>query len=94
MPFVTAFYRALGTGMVISVDSPIDDKVRSAMESLIEDYEHVLSRFRNDSLIAAIGKAEHGGSSIFRIGARRCSICMMRYFPPLPARLIRASARI
>ena len=56
MPFVTAFYRALGTGMVISVDSPIDDKVRSAMESLIEDYEHVLSRFRNDSLIAAIGK--------------------------------------
>ena len=37
MPFVTAFYRALGTGMVISVDSPIDDKVRSAMESLIED---------------------------------------------------------
>ena len=73
MPFVTAFYRALGTGMVISVDSPIDDKVRSAMESLIEDYEHVLSRFRNDSLIAAIGK---------------------RYFPPLPARLIRASARI
>ena len=65
MPFVTAFYRALGTGMVISVDSPIDDKVRSAMESLIEDYEHVLSRFRNDSLIAAIGKAEHGGSFDF-----------------------------
>lgn len=65
MPFVTAFYRALGTGMVISVDSPIDDKVRSAMESLIEDYEHVLSRFRNDSLIAALGKAEHGGSFDF-----------------------------
>lgn len=65
MPFVTAFYRALGTGMVISADSPIDDKVRSAMESLIEDYEHVLSRFRNDSLIAAIGKAEHGGSFDF-----------------------------
>lgn len=65
MPFVTAFYRALGTGMVISADSPIDDKVRSAIESLIEDYEHVLSRFRNDSLIAAIGKAEHGGSFDF-----------------------------
>lgn len=65
MPFVTAFYRALGTGMVISADSPIDDKVRPAMESLIEDYEHVLSRFRNDSLIAAIGKAEHGGSFDF-----------------------------
>ena len=65
MPFVTAVDRALGTGMVISVDSPIDDKVRSAMESLIEDYEHVLSRFRNDSLIAAIGKAEHGGSFDF-----------------------------
>ena len=30
-----AFYRALGTGMVISADSPIDDKVRPAMESLI-----------------------------------------------------------
>lgn len=65
LPFVMAFYRALGTGMVISADSPIDDKVRSAMESLIEDYEHVLSRFRNDSLIAAIGKAEHGGSFDF-----------------------------
>ena len=65
MPYVTAFSKALGTGMVISADSPIDDKVRSAMESLIEDYEHVLSRFRNDSLIAAIGKAEHGGSFDF-----------------------------
>lgn len=65
LPFVMAFYRALGTGMVISADSPIDDKVRSAMESLIEDYERVLSRFRNDSLIAAIGKAEHGGSFDF-----------------------------
>ena len=65
MPFVTAFYRALGTGMVISVDSPIGDESRSAMESLIEDYERVLSRFRNNSLTATIGKAEHGGSFDF-----------------------------
>ena len=35
------------------------------MESLIEDYERVLSRFRNNSLIAAIGKTEHGGSFDF-----------------------------
>lgn len=65
MPYVTAFSKALGTGMVISADSPIDDKVRSAMESLIEDYERVLSRFRNNSLTATIGKAEHGGSFDF-----------------------------
>ncbi|MGG7136002.1 FAD:protein FMN transferase [Bifidobacterium catenulatum] len=65
MPYTTAFPKALGTGMVISADSPIDDESRSAMESLIENYEHVLSRFRNDSLIAVIGEAEHGGSFDF-----------------------------
>ena len=65
MPYVTAFSKALGTGMMISADSPIGDESRSAMESLIEDYERVLSRFRNNSLIATIGKAEHGGSFDF-----------------------------
>lgn len=65
MPYVTAFSKALGTGMMISADSPIGDESRSAMESLTEDYERVLSRFRNNSLIATIGKAEHGGSFDF-----------------------------
>lgn len=65
MPYVTAFSKALGTGMMISADSPIGDESRSAMESLIEDYERVLSRFRNNSLTATIGKAEHGGSFDF-----------------------------
>ena len=31
------------------------------MERLIDEYEHALSRFRADSLVAHIGNAEHGG---------------------------------
>lgn len=31
------------------------------MERFIDEYEHALSRFRADSLVAHIGNAEHGG---------------------------------
>lgn len=65
MPYTTAFPKALGTGLLISTARPVSTGLRAKMERLIDGYEHVLSRFRNDSLIAVIGKAEHGGSFDF-----------------------------
>lgn len=65
MPYVTAFPRALGTGMIVRTSRPIDGDLRAAMSSFIDDYERTLSRFRDDSLVAAMGRAEHGGTFEF-----------------------------
>lgn len=61
MPYTTAFPKALGTGLLISTPHPITAELRGEMERFIDEYEHVLSRFRADSLVARIGNAEHGG---------------------------------
>lgn len=61
MPHTTAFPNALGTGLLISTARPISTELRGEMERFIDDYERVLSRFRADSLVACIGRAEHGG---------------------------------
>ena len=61
MPCTTAFPKALGTGLLISTARPVSAELRAEMERLIDGYEHVLSRFRADSLVARIGNAEHGG---------------------------------
>ncbi|MBW3092106.1 FAD:protein FMN transferase [Bifidobacterium sp. 82T10] len=65
MPYVTAFPRALGTGMIVRTSHPIGDDLRATMSSFIDDYERTLSRFRNDSTVAAMGRAEHGGAFDF-----------------------------
>lgn len=61
MPCTTAFPKALGTGLLISTARPVSAELRAEMERLIDGYEHVLSRFRADSLVTRIGDAEHGG---------------------------------
>ena len=61
MPCTTAFPKALGTGSLISTPHPITAELRGEMERFIDEYEHALSRFRADSLVAHIGNAEHGG---------------------------------
>ncbi|MCH9276503.1 FAD:protein FMN transferase, partial [Bifidobacterium amazonense] len=61
MPYVTAFPRALGTGLIVRSSQPIGDDLRAAMLSFIDDYERTLSRFRDDSPVTAMGWAEHGG---------------------------------
>lgn len=65
MPYVTAFPRALGTGMVISTPRPVNAEARDRMATFIATYERTLSRFRTDSLVAEIGRAEHGGGFDF-----------------------------
>lgn len=61
MPYTTAFPKALGTGLLISTPHPITAELRGEIERFIDEYEHALSRFRADSLVAHIGNAEHGG---------------------------------
>lgn len=61
MPYTTAFPKALGTGLLVSTARPVSTDLRAKMERLIDGYEHVLSRFRADSLVTRIGNAEHGG---------------------------------
>lgn len=61
MPYTTAFPKALGTGLLVSTARPVSMDLRAKMKRLIDGYEHVLSRFRADSLVTRIGNAEHGG---------------------------------
>lgn len=61
MPYTTAFPKALGTGLLVSTARPVSTDLRAKMEQLIDGYEHVLSRFRADSLVTRIGNAGHGG---------------------------------
>lgn len=65
MPHVTAFPKALGTGIVISTPQPVHEDLRTRMSALLETYEQMLSRFRDDSLVAEIGRAKHGGNFDF-----------------------------
>lgn len=52
---------ALDTGIIIRADAPINPVVRA----FARDYERVLSRFRDDSLVAAMAEAPNGGSFDF-----------------------------
>lgn len=61
MPYTAAFPKALGTGLLISTPRPIALELCAEIGRFIDEYEHVLSRFRADSLVARIGNAEHGG---------------------------------
>lgn len=93
MPCTTAFPKALGTGLLISTARPVSAELRAEMERLIDGYEHVLSRFRADSLVAHIGNAEHGGHFDFPDWPARYSICTTRCTPPRAVRSTRAWAR-
>ncbi|WP_422112799.1 FAD:protein FMN transferase [Gardnerella sp. DNF00257] len=62
---VTAFERALGTGIIISSSVPISQRVQKRIRAFVEEYESVLSRFREDSLVSRMARAEHGGEFVF-----------------------------
>ena len=54
-----------GTGMIIQSATALDDGFRSKLDAFIDGYESVLSRFRADSLVTAMGESSHGGSFDF-----------------------------
>lgn len=64
MPHTLAFPDTLGTGLLIRSERPCERR-RADIEAFIEAYERALSRFREDSLVAAMRRAEHGGSFDF-----------------------------
>lgn len=65
MPYLAAFPQALGTGIIISTEHPLDALIKKAVSDLIEGYESALSRFREDSLLTQMGRADRGGSFDF-----------------------------
>ena len=60
-----AIERALGTGIIISSSVTIPQRVQQRIRAFIEEYESVLSRFRADSLVSHMARAEHGGEFEF-----------------------------
>ena len=62
---VMAIERALGTGIIISSSVPISQRVEQRIRDFVEEYESVLSRFRADSLVSRMARAEHGGEFEF-----------------------------
>ena len=62
---VVAIERALGTGIIISSSKPISQRVQKRIRAFVEEYESVLSRFREDSLVSRMACAEHGGDFEF-----------------------------
>lgn len=62
---VVAFDCALGTGIIISGSKPISQRVQKRIRAFIDDYERTLSRFREDSLVSRMARAEHGGDFEF-----------------------------
>lgn len=62
---VMAIERALGTGIIISSSVLIPQRVQQRIRAFVEEYESVLSRFRADSLVSCMARAEHGGEFEF-----------------------------
>lgn len=62
---VVAIERALGTGIIISSNVPISQRVEQRIRAFVEEYERTLSRFRVDSLVSRMARAEHGGEFEF-----------------------------
>ncbi|MES5088714.1 FAD:protein FMN transferase [Gardnerella vaginalis] len=60
-----AIERALGTGIIISSSVPIAQRVEQRIRAFVDEYESVLSRFRADSLVSHMARAEHGGEFEF-----------------------------
>ena len=62
---VMAIERALGTGIIVSSSKPIPQRVQKRIRAFIDEYESVLSRFRADSLVSRMARAEYGGDFEF-----------------------------
>jgi thiamine biosynthesis lipoprotein len=61
-PFV---FEAIGTHWEISTATPLPDDLRTAIRAQAEGFDHIWSRFRDDSLVRRIARAEHGGRFVF-----------------------------
>ena len=65
MPYVVAFPEALGTGIIVRSAQPISPVLQRDLQSLIDEYDATLSRFRTDSLVGLMAAATCGGSFDF-----------------------------
>lgn len=65
LPHVTAFPHALGTGILLHTGTTLSSDVYARIDSFIADYEAVLSRFRDDSIVGRMRTASHGGTFDF-----------------------------
>lgn len=65
VPHILPIPHALGTGIIIETDQRLVDGDQAAIKRFISEYETVLSRFRNDSLVGQMRAATHGGTFDF-----------------------------
>ena len=70
MNHAIAFPKALGGGIVITASRNIPSELRERMAARIEEFERALSRFRDDSIVADMARAAHGGRFAFPDFAR------------------------
>ncbi|TWH16077.1 thiamine biosynthesis lipoprotein [Rhodococcus rhodochrous J45] len=54
-------FTAIGAGWRIDTERPLPEELRQRVGSLTEDFDHVWSRFRADSLITQVAQAAEGG---------------------------------
>ncbi|TQC48997.1 FAD:protein FMN transferase [Rhodococcus sp. WS4] len=54
-------FQAIGTDWEIHTEQPLPEQVRRSICSVTEDFDHVWSRFRADSLVTLVARAEGGG---------------------------------
>ena len=77
---VMAIECALGTGIIISSSVPISQRVQKRIRDFIEEYESVLSRFRADSLVSRMARAEHGGEFEFPAWAQPLFVLYSEFY--------------
>ena len=65
LPHTTAFPYALGTGLLLHTASALNESLHKQIDCFIADYESMLSRFRDDSIVGRMRTASHGGSFDF-----------------------------
>ena len=58
-------FEAIGTHWEIDTHEPIPDDVREEIRALVEEFDRTWSRFRVDSLVTRIARAEQGGRFVF-----------------------------
>lgn len=54
-------FEAIGTGWVIDTANALPEELCLAIRALVEDFDRTWSRFRPDSLVTRIARAERGG---------------------------------
>lgn len=65
-------FAAIGTAWQIDTEQPLPELVTAAIAELCEDFDRTWSRFRADSLVADMARAQHGGR--FSFSARDLSL--------------------